>query len=165
MSNFLLRLQESGAPFMHRRQQGEGCGRGPTEGLLSSDWMYQWLWIRLPYIVCQVSTICLHREHDFWHGVWSPCALRGVSHGCEVGCANSIPRRVSSSPGEWMVMKECLVCWLFKIDGRCQLFTEVLKTEGGDVYEIGCEYCSFSGWLPQTKERVQIDSLRFIQDN
>ena len=52
---------------------------------------------------------------DFGHGVWSPRTVRGVSHGCEVGCANSIPRRVSSSPGDWMVGRNCLACCVFQI--------------------------------------------------
>ena len=50
------------------------------------------------------------------------CAVRGVSQGCEVQCWNSIPGGVSSSPGEWMVRKECLVCWVFQIWRQMPVF-------------------------------------------
>ena len=74
-------------------------------------------------------------------------AVKGVSQSCEVERAKSSDVRVSSSPGEWIVRKECLVWLLFRIDGRCQFFSEELKRQGGDVCIIECEYSSFSdGW-------------------
>ena len=74
-------------------------------------------------------------------------AVKGVNQSCEVERANSSDVRVSSSPGEWIVRKECLVWLLFRIDGRCQFFSEELKRQGGDICIIECEYSSFSdGW-------------------
>ena len=66
-------------------------------------------------------------------------AVNGGGDATEDECVNLVHGRVTSSAGEWIVMKECLVCLFFRNFDSCTLLTGVAQRAEGNVYHIDCE--------------------------
>ena len=118
---FLVRLQESGTPFTQlqitRRRLWKGACWGVTIVRLNVSTTANTPPLHFTpskHNLTQLKTSSLLTSDM---GSRLQCTVRGVSHGCEVGCVNSIHGRVSSSPGKWTVRRNVLSVWFSGMTG------------------------------------------------
>ena len=143
METFLVRLQETGTPFTWPRITRRRLRKEAPWGHTSAD-------LSALRTVKKCPLLSLSRKHNLPQlntatllssimGFGLQRAVNGGGDASEDECVNPVHGRVTSSAGEWVVMKACLVCLSFRHYNSCTLLTVVAQRAEGNVYHIDCE--------------------------